>query len=217
MNNRYDLIIFDWDGTLMNSIDWIVFCLQQAAKLCQCPVPDEQAAKDVIGLSIEVAMDTLFPEADGMLRKQLVAQYSQVYSSREISREDLFPGVYDMLVQLQQNGYQLAVATGKNRRGLVKALAATGTGDLFGVTRCADETASKPNPKMVYEILKHTQVTNQRALLVGDSIHDLQMALNAEVAAIGVACGVHSEDRLKQYQPLLCIQQSTQLIDIIGG
>lgn len=215
MKNRFDLIIFDWDGTLINSIDWITHCLQQAAVQCGCPIPESQAAKDVIGLSITKAMQALFPEVDGQTHEQLVGCYSKEYFSKQISQDDLFPGVYEMLVQLNGAGYQLAVATGKTRAGLQEALQATGTQELFCITRCADETASKPDPRMLCEIIQHTNTAKERALMVGDSTHDLQMALNAHISAIAVSCGAHPEEFLQQYNPLLCLQQPTELLNII--
>jgi phosphoglycolate phosphatase len=213
MKNRFDLIIFDWDGTLVNSIDWISHCLINAAKQCNLPCPELQAAKDVIGLSIKNAMHTLFPDAQEQTLERLINYYSQEYHSKEINKADLFPGVYDMLVQLKQAGFQLAVATGKNRNGLQKALHATETEALFCATRCADETASKPHPRMLKEIMAHTQIASQRTLMVGDSIHDLQMAANAHTSFVAVSCGAHSEDYLRQHNPLLCLQQPAQLLD----
>jgi phosphoglycolate phosphatase len=217
MKNAYDLIIFDWDGTLINSIDWIADCLQQAGELCGIGAPERQAAKDVIGLSIDKAMQALFPTADDQKVAVLVQHYSTAYFSKPIRPDDLFAGVYDMLVQLKDDGYQLAVATGKTRAGLDEALAATGTAQLFCATRCADETASKPNPLMLHELIAHAQVDKDRVLMVGDSIHDLQMAQNAQIASVGVACGAHSEDFLQQYNPLRCLQKPTQLLDYIQG
>ena len=215
MKNRFDLIIFDWDGTLIDSIDWITSCLQHAAMQYDCHIPESQAAKDVIGLSIDKAMQTLFPDEDKQTQAQLVACYSQKYFSKQISKDDLFPGVYEMLVQLNETGFQLAVATGKSRAGLQEALKATGTEELFCITRCADETASKPDPLMLHEIIQHTHTAKERSLMVGDSIHDLQMALNAHISSIAVSCGAHSEEFLQQYNPLLCLQQPTALLNII--
>jgi len=217
MKNRFDLIIFDWDGTLVDSIDWIVSCLQHAAVSCNCTIPERQAAKNVIGLSTQNAIQTLFPGADEETRNQLVSSYIQAFFSRQIDRNDLFAGVYEMLVQLRQAGFQLAVATGKSRAGLNKALQATGIEDLFHVTRCADETASKPDPAMVLDIIRYTEATNERTLMVGDSIHDMQMALNARISSIAVSCGAHSKDILQQYNPLTCLQQPAELLAIIGG
>ncbi|MGZ8136160.1 MAG: HAD family hydrolase [Methylococcaceae bacterium] len=215
MKNRFDLIIFDWDGTLIDSIDWIAKCLQKAGEYCGCAIPDSQAAKDVIGLSIKKAIQALFPDEDEHTQEKLIACYSDQYFSKKISKDDLFPGVYEMLQQLQQAGYQLAVATGKTRAGLQQALHATETEQLFCVTRCADETASKPDPKMLHEIMHYANVEKERTLMVGDSIHDLQMALNAQISSIGVSCGAHSEEFLQQYNPLLCLQQPTELLNII--
>jgi phosphoglycolate phosphatase len=215
MKNRFDLIIFDWDGTLINSIDLITHSLQQAALAYGYPIPEAQAAKDVIGLSIENAVLTLFPEADELSQKQLANSYRNHYSSKQLDRDDLFPGVYDMLVHLKQTGYQLAVATGKTRSGLQAALSGTGTEDLFCMTRCADETASKPDPKMLLEIIEYTQTSHDRCLMVGDSVFDLQMALNIPISAIAVTCGAQSAELLQQYQPLLCLEQPTELLNYI--
>jgi phosphoglycolate phosphatase len=214
MKSRFDLIVFDWDGTLINTIDWIVDCLQKAGEAYGFLTPEPQAAKDVIGLCIDNAIAALYPEADIETQKKIVKFYSQAYFSKRLSQDDFFPGVYDMLVHLKASGYQLAVATGKTRAGLTHALDATGTNELFDVTRCADETASKPNPLMLHEIMQHTQASPERTLMVGDSIHDLQMALNAKVASIGVACGANSEKSLQEYKPLHCLQQPTELMTL---
>lgn len=217
MKNRFDLIIFDWDGTLIDSIDWIVHCLQTAGKQCGYEIPEPQAAKDVIGLSITNACATLFPGADDATLPKLTACYQQTYLSRQLSREDLFPGVYEMLVELKQTGYQLAVATGKTRTGLQQALEATDTEDLFCITRCSDETASKPDPLMLHQIMQHANAANDRSLMVGDSTHDLQMAMNAQISSIAVSCGAHPKDILQQYSPLMCLQQPAELLNIIRG
>jgi phosphoglycolate phosphatase len=217
MKNQFDLIIFDWDGTLIDSIDWIAKCLQKAGDVCQYGIPDDQAAKDVIGLSIKKAMQVLFPDQDDASIERLIACYSEEYFSKTISQADLFPGVYDMLGQLRDYGFQLAVATGKTRVGLDEALDNTQTRHLFEVTRCADETASKPDPKMLHEIIAHVGVDKSRTLMIGDSIHDLAMAQNAQIASIGVSCGAHAEVFLQQYSPLYCLQQPTQLLDIISN
>lgn len=212
---KFDLIVFDWDGTLINTIDWIVHCLQKAGQEYGFLAPEPQAAKDVIGLCIDNAVATLYPDANQETQKEIVTSYSNTYFSKKLSHEDFFPGVYDMLVRFKESGYQLAVATGKTRNGLIEALRATNTQDLFDITRCADETASKPNPKMLHEILDFTQIPPERTLMVGDSVHDLQMALNAHVPSVGVACGANSKESLMQYQPLLCLQQPTELLNFI--
>ena len=177
MKNRFDLIIFDWDGTLIDSVDWIVHCIQHAAARYDCPVPEAQAAKDIIGLSIENAMQQLFPDLDAAARQLMASDYTETFGSRQISRDDLFPGVYAMLHKFRQDGYRLAIATGKKSSGLAHAIAATGVGELFCTTRSSDQTASKPAPLMIDEIVAELNVDRQRTLMVGDSAHDLQMAI----------------------------------------
>ncbi|MDD4913993.1 MAG: HAD-IA family hydrolase [Methylococcales bacterium] len=212
MKDRFDLIIFDWDGTLVDSIDWIVHCIQQAAARYGCPVPARQAAKDIIGLSIENAIETLFPDVDSRTRQHLAEHYGQMFFSRQISPEDLFPGVHAMLVKLRQGGCRLAIATGKKSSGLAQAIVATGVAELFDASRCSDQTASKPDPLMIDQIIAELNADRRRTLMVGDSVHDLQMAINAEVASVAVTCGAHSAATLQQYRPLLCLNYPTDLL-----
>lgn len=212
MKNNYDLLIFDWDGTLIDSIGWIVSCLQHAAMQNGLEVPTAQAARDVIGLSIQGAMQELFPGSDAQIQKRLIDSYREQYFSRRSGPEDLFDGVIDMLRQLKSRGYRLAVATGKNRNGLNLALQHTCTESLFDATRCADETASKPEPLMVHEIMRQLGILKERTLMIGDSVHDLQMAVNAQIASVAVACGAHSREVLQQYQPLQCLDQTKELL-----
>jgi phosphoglycolate phosphatase len=212
MKNHFDLIIFDWDGTLIDSIDWIAHCLQNASNETRHKMPTYQAAKDVIGLSIERAIETLYPAANADEVVKLVNHYETAYFSKKISPTDLFAGVYEMLETLHARGFKLAVATGKTREGLFEALTATNTTDLFCITRCADETKSKPHPLMLEEIMYHTNIPPEQTLMVGDSTHDLQMALNAGIASIAVASGAHDSAELKKYQPLHCFSQPTELL-----
>jgi len=215
MKNKFDLIVFDWDGTLVDSVDWIVQCLTKAAVCHGCMAPDEQDVKDIIGLSIHKALDKLFPDLAQEIRPQLIASYSEAFFSRQISKQDMFVGVDEMLMQLKQAGYQLAVATGKSRHGLDKAMQGTGLEDFFHVTKCADETASKPNPDMLDEIIKEMDVAKDRVLMIGDSTHDMQMAINAGVSSVAVLCGANSHQQLQQYKPLLNLQQTSELLQIL--
>lgn len=217
MKNRFDLIIFDWDGTLIDSIDWIARCLQNASNNTRHAMPDYQAAKDVIGLSIERAIEALYPEANVDEVLELVNRYETAYFSKKLSRDDLFSGVYEMLESLKKQGYLLAIATGKTREGLDEALNATGTADLFCQTRCADETQSKPHPLMLEEIMISTKTLPERTLMVGDSTHDLQMALNANIVSIGVATGAHDAEQLKNYKPLDCLLHPTELSNYLDS
>ncbi|MGD0961345.1 MAG: HAD-IIIA family hydrolase [Methylomonas sp.] len=213
MKYRFDLIIFDWDGTLIDSVEWIVHCIQQAAARHNCPVPTPEAARDIIGLSIENAMKRLFPDIDDLASRQLVADYGQNFLSRQMSRDDLFPGVYEMLRNLNAQGFRLAIATGKKSAALDHAVNATGVADFFSTRRCADQTASKPHPLMIDQIVSELGIDKQRTLMVGDSSHDLQMAINAGVASIGVTCGAHPAAVLNKYQPLMCLNYPTELLE----
>jgi phosphoglycolate phosphatase len=212
MNKQFDLLIFDWDGTLIDTIDWITHSLQEAAVRCGCDVPEAQAAKNVIGLSIQAATSTLHPEVDTPTHEKLVQHYTQIYGSKHLTRDDLFPNTFEMLVELKQSGYQLAVATGKTRRGLQAALHATETEHLFTVTRSADETRSKPDPTMLMEIMQLTKNPPERSLMIGDSSHDLQMAKNTRISSVAVACGANSKESLQSHQPLLCLDYATELL-----
>ena len=215
MKNRFEVIIFDWDGTLIDSVDWIVHCIHQAAAHYQCTIPSIQATKDIIGLSIENAVNQLFPDVDAETKHHLTTHYSQHFFAKEITVNDLFPGVYEMLQALTTKGYRLAIATGKRSSGLAQAVEATGVGHFFASSRCSDQTASKPDPLMLNEIIAELGVEKQRTLMVGDSIHDLQMALNAGIASVAVSCGANDAKTLQKYQPLMCLSYPTDLLNFI--
>ena len=209
------LIIFDWDGTLVDSIGWIVHCMQYAAEQCHVDVPEEQAARNIIGLSIERAMDELFPGLNTTQREHLIQTYSQRFFTKNISPDDVFTGVPELLAQLKAQGYLLAVATGKRSTGLAKAMQGTGLNAFFDMTRGVDQAASKPDPLMLEQIMQQLRVDKAQTLMVGDSIHDLQMAQNAQIDAVAVSCGAHSEARLQHHNPCACLQQTIDLIHIL--
>lgn len=142
---------------------------------------------------------------------------SQHFFSRQFSREDLFEGVREMLDSLRGAGYKLAVATGKKNAGLMEAMAATGMKGMFDTTRSADQTASKPNPKMINEIMAEMNAARERTLMVGDSVHDLEMAHNAGVAVVAVECGAHTGEVLKRHNPMHCLPHTGALADLIAS
>jgi phosphoglycolate phosphatase len=193
-----ELIVFDWDGTLMDSEGRIVACLQQAARDLGHEVPPPGRAREVIGLGLHQAVARLFPEVDEAEVQRLSDAYRRHFLGDELAHSELFPGARELLEELAGAGYLLAVATGKSRRGLEKEFERTGLGDLFYVSRCADETFSKPNPRMLLEILDDTGREPERALVVGDTEFDMLMAANARTPAVGVSHGVHSPERLRQ-------------------
>ena len=191
----YDLVIFDWDGTLMDSTRVIARSLQDACGDVGCPVPTERDALFVIGLNLDDTFNHVAPALDTAGRARLSERYRHHFLANE--REALlYDGVREMLADLRGRGRRLAVATGKARRGLDRALDATGLRPWFEATRCADEGFAKPHPGMLLMLLDLTGVDPRRALMVGDTTHDLELASNAGVDAIAVSYGAHHEELL---------------------
>ncbi|MGY6213693.1 HAD-IA family hydrolase [Methylolobus aquaticus] len=215
MVRRFDLLVFDWDGTLLDSVDWIVECLQNAALESGLPVPTDPVARSVIGLSLDEALKAAFPGMDGERIGPLMEAYRRHFFTRQLTAADLFDGVSDMLGELRDAGFRLAIATGKARRGLDHALEQTGVGPFFETTRCADETASKPDPAMLHEILAVTGIAPHRAVMIGDSIHDLRMAANAGIAGIAVTSGANNRAELTEMNPLGCLNRVVDLPAIL--
>lgn len=215
MTRSYDVLAFDWDGTLIDSIGWIVQCLQHAARSCGLEEPGEAEARNVIGLSLTNAFGTLFPRASSAGRQALIAGYRDMYFSQDTRPDDLFPGVPDMLEEFRSRGYRLAIATGKATDGLRQALEGAGVASLFDVTRCAEQTASKPDPLMLHEIMVDLGAAPGRVLMVGDSVHDLQMAHNAGVASAAVTCGANRAEQLLPLKPRWCLNLASDLLAVL--
>ena len=208
----YQLLIFDWDGTLVDSIGRIVESMHRAAAGCGLPLLGDEAIKGIIGLGLPEAIQTLYPELrEAELIERFRLGYGEHYMSLENESSALFPGVAESLAAFREQGYQLAVATGKGRRGLHRVLEGHGWLDYFDVTRCADETASKPHPRMLHEIMAHCAVTPERALMVGDSVFDLQMASTAGVDSVAVGFGAQPLDSLRAHGPRLAINEFSEL------
>ena len=193
---QFDLIVFDWDGTLMDSTGTIVKCIQAAARDLGLPVPDNRAASYVIGLGLQDAMEAVLPDLDPKYYPRMVERYRYHYLAQD-QELTLFDGVPEMLADLSQQGYFLAVATGKSRVGLNRALNTAKLLSVFDATRCADETFSKPHPAMLQELTRELGQDLRRTVMVGDTTHDLQMAINA-----GVHYGAHTPEELKPLNPL---------------
>lgn len=198
---QFDLVVFDWDGTLMDSTATIVRCIQAAARDLGLAVPDDRSASYVIGLGLQEAMQVAMPGLDPKHYPRLVERYRYHYLTKDHGLT-LFPGVRAMLEDLSQQGYFLAVATGKTRVGLNRALHAADLLRLFDATRCADETFSKPHPAMLQELTRELGQDMKRTAMIGDTVHDLQMARNAGAAGIAVQYGAHSSHELEELQPL---------------
>lgn len=211
MNNPIQLLIFDWDGTLMDSEARIVACMRAAvADLGLAPLPHARMS-NVIGLGLPEAIEMLFPGSDETFAREFVARYRHHFLGHEQTPSKLFPGAYDTLQTLHELGYGLAIATGKGRRGLDQALKETGCDRFFHVTRCADEAASKPHPEMLIDIFGTLGIDPKAGLMIGDTEYDMQMANNALTHALAVSYGVHSADRLLKHSPLGCLDDICDL------
>ncbi len=208
----YSLLIFDWDGTIIDSTDRIVSCLQAAARDVGLSDLQAHAAKDIIGLGLPEAIRALYPDITPEHLEQMRERYVHYYMHEDTTPTALFPGVKQGLELLHQKGYRLAVATGKSRVGLSKVMAETGLGWLFEITRCADETASKPDPLMLNEILQQTGVKVDHAVMIGDTEFDLSMATHAGMDCMAVSYGAHPLERLKQYRPVLEMHTFSELV-----
>lgn len=194
---RYELVIFDWDGTIMDSTGLIASCIQATCREMGLAVPDEAAAKWVIGLGIAQSMERVAPGLDASRTREFADRYRGHFLARD-HEAPLFGGIPGLLEDLRGRGLRLAVATGKSRRGLGRALASSGLAPFFEATRCADEGFPKPHPDMVLRILDETGVEASRAVLVGDTTHDLELAANAGVDAVAVTYGAHGEALLRE-------------------
>ena len=192
---RYDLIVFDWDGTLFDSTALIVRCIQAACRDVGAAVPSDAQAAYVIGLGLDDALRSAVPDLPRERYRDLGLRYRHHYlsSQHELS---LFEGTLPMLHALRARRHLLGVATGKSRRGLDEALHTAQLKGLFDATRTADETASKPDPRMLRELMEELDVAPDRTLMIGDTTHDLELAANAGVDAVAVSYGAHPQDLL---------------------
>ena len=209
------LIIFDWDGTLSDSVARIARCIQLAADEHQLPQPSFNQAKEIIGLGLNEAIRQLFPSADEPMVARFSSSYSAHYRREDNGPSEFFPGVISSLEQLRASGYLLAVATGKSRAGLDRVFAATQLTGFFHASRCADETRSKPHPLMLQELLAEQGVEPQNAVMVGDTEFDMEMAVNANMPRIAVSYGAHDRSRLLEYQPLACLDNFSNILKYI--
>lgn len=209
---RFDLIAFDWDGTLFDSTALIVRCIQRACRDLAVPVPSDAQAAYVIGLGLHDALRHAAPGLPPQRYPELGQRYRHHYfaSQHEIA---LFAGTLEMLAALKNRQHWLVVATGKSRQGLNEALASTALRGVFDGSRTADETHSKPHPAMLHELMAEFGVDAQRTLMVGDTTHDLQMARNAGVASVGVSFGAHAPEAFEPLEPLYVAHSTAQLHD----
>ena len=199
-SRNFDLIAFDWDGTLFDSTGIIVRCIQAAVRDVGGTVPTDQAAAYVIGLGLMQALAEAAPDVPPEKYPELGARYRHHYTAH-FDDLSLFEGILPLLAALKSRGHLLAVATGKSRRGLDAALQSAELKDVFDGSRTADETAGKPDPRMLHELMEQFDLPSGRVLMVGDTTHDLQMALNAGCPSVGVSYGAHESSTFQALHP----------------
>jgi phosphoglycolate phosphatase len=219
MMKQYPLLVFDWDGTLVDSIERIVTSLQHASRHAADTDISEARAKNVIGLGLMEAISQLHPELDTQRESDTLENIAEAYRQHYLydnpTPAPLFAGVSELLASLQNEGYTLAISTGKSRAGLERSIHEHKLAKYFATTRCAGENKSKPHPEMLHEILQQLNFSAAQALMIGDSEHDLKMAKNANMQSIGVTQGVHDRATLAKHNPLVCLSDITELTDYL--
>lgn len=211
------LLIFDWDGTLIDSTAKIVRCMQQAAEEAGVEVLAHEAICQIIGLGLPEAIMALYPAEDAARRETIRQQYVHFFINVDQTPSPFFPGVEETLQQLHGQGHTLAIATGKSRRGLDRVLQQLSLQDFFHATRCADETRSKPHPQMLHELLDYFGRRADAALMVGDTHFDMAMAQEAGMARVAVSYGAHRVEQMLPYEPLACLDDFAALPAVVAG
>jgi phosphoglycolate phosphatase len=209
--NPFRLLVFDWDGTLMDSIGTIVACTQATIRDLELGELPEKTIRGMIGLGLRETIEILSPGCDERLFGRILEGYREHWHSTYRDMPLLFTGVGEMLRDLAGEGYLLAVATGKSRRGLDYALEQTGLREVFQATRTVDEAFSKPHPKMLLDVLDELGVSPRDAVMIGDTTYDLEMARSARTHAVGVCSGGHGREELLALEPLACLDQVADL------
>ncbi|MDK2597954.1 HAD-IA family hydrolase [Pseudoalteromonas obscura] len=207
----YKLVIFDWDGTVMDTVPKIVNTINLVADQYGIPRESEQKTKSIIGLSLEKALATLFP-AQAYRSADLADAYKVIYRDVDTTPTELFRGVEAVLKQLAERGTKIAIATGKSRQGLNRLLSESGLHKYFQATRTADEAHSKPHPDMLHQLLDELDVMAKDAVMIGDTTIDMEMASKAGIDAIGVTFGVASRGELEPFSPVHVVDEFEQLL-----
>lgn len=207
---KYELIVFDWDGTLLDSAGAIASAIQASCRDLDLPAPSDAQARHVIGLGLVDAMRQAVPELAPERYQAMVERYRFHYLSGD-HQLTLFDGVREMLSRLQADGRILAIATGKSRAGLDRALDHSALRPFFLASRCADECHSKPHPQMLEELMAEFGMAAASTVMIGDTSHDLLMASNAGVDSLAVTYGAHSHEHLREHGPLACLHTVPEL------
>ncbi len=210
-------IIFDWDGTIVDSVGKITACAQWTCRDLGVDVPSAEAVRDLIGLDLHSFMRQMASSFSSTVHQALADGYRDRWRSGQLSESELFPKTREMLADLRQKGFQLAVATGKSRAGLNRELEVHGLNDQFELTRCADETKAKPHPQMLFDLLVEGQIDASQTLMIGDTEMDMEMAQRAGVARFGVTSGCHDESRLSKWKPVECAPYAHHVVDWLAA
>jgi len=210
------VMIFDWDGTLIDSVDHIADSLHQAATELGYPELEREAYRDIIGLGMIEALEKLYPGLTRDEMQRIREGYSGYFFQKVTMPQNVFDGMADVVADIRRSGRGCSVATGKSRRGLERALISSGLGQHFDITRCADETRSKPDPLMLEEILAFYGFEPEEAVMIGDTRYDLDMARRIGMPAIGVEWGVHQRDVLQEYAPHAVVNSVDELRRVLG-
>lgn len=214
---RYELVVFDWDGTLMDSIATIVGCARAALRDLSLDEPPESVLRGNIGLGLDVTVATMMPDATPELRQRWVDRYRHHWRTTFHAHPVLLDGARQVVESLAARDVLLAVATSKSRAGLDRDLATTGLGRLIAATRTVDEAPSKPSPQMLLELLDELGVQAEKALMVGDTRYDIEMARNAAVDAVGVLTGSHDESTLRDAGAVGVLPAASHLVAWLDG
>lgn len=212
---KYKVVIFDWDGTVMDSAQKIISCMQLAAKQCDVPVPSDEDVGHIIGISLKPAIIKLFNLSCESKADALVDAYKQAFIVLDHIPSPLFEGAEQVLSELKQAGLVLAVATGKARRGLVRAWEQTNTTGFFTASRTADDAQSKPNPDMLVQLLSELDIKVEDAVMVGDTTYDMQMAQSIGMDRIAVSYGVHAQLQLEKHNPIAVVHTLSELLPLL--
>ena len=212
---NYQYYIFDWDGTLMDSISYIVSSMQQAFKQSHFPIPSEEHVKSIIGLGLNNAILQLMPQLTHEQCQQIANSYKEQYAVGDTTKLMLFNGVHHLLTRLHSQDKIITIATGKSRAGLNNVLKLTNSEDFFADTKTVDEAQSKPHPDMINQIIKSANIQKHQAVMIGDSYFDMKMAENAGIDCIGVTMGTGSQQSLAQHNPKAIVDSIEALTALI--
>ena len=215
-SRRFDLIAFDWDGTLYDSTQIIVRCIQSAVVDVGGQKPTDEQAAYVIGMALMPALAHAAPDVPKEKYPMLGERYRHHYAAHH-NDLSLFDGILPMLQALREKQHLLTVATGKSRKGLDDALHQVELRGMFDGSRTADETAGKPNPRMLHELMAEFGVSPERTLMIGDTTHDLEMAYNAGCASVAVSYGAHGTSDFGRWNPLTVAHNVGELHDWLIG